>query len=82
MSKISQTDMLKVLSEAFDAPLAELRLDTERDSIPGWDSMGALTLMAEMDERFSLQLSPDRSRKMSKIADIFTYLRENEALLD
>lgn len=82
MNKISQTDMLKVLADAFDVPLAGLNPNTPRDTIDGWDSMGALTLMAELDERFSLQLTADESRKMTKISDVFLYLRTNGALLD
>ena len=36
-----------MLGEAFMEPASELPLDRSRDSIPGWDSMGALALMPD-----------------------------------
>ena len=45
------------LAGLFDEPLEKVSEATARESIYGWDSLGTLTLMAEMDEKFDIQLS-------------------------
>lgn len=82
MTKISTSEALKMLSDAFEEPVANLRPDVSRDDVPGWDSMGALTLMAELDERFGIELTADDSKKMSRIDDVLQLLRKHGALAD
>jgi len=82
MQKITTSEALKMLSDAFEEPLAHLRAEVARDDVPGWDSMGALTLMAELDERFGIELTADESKKMSRIDDVLQLLRQHGALAD
>lgn len=82
MQKITTSEALKMLSDAFEEPVANLRAEVSRDDVPGWDSMGALTLMAELDERFSIELTADESRKMTRIDDVLQLLRQHGALAD
>jgi acyl carrier protein len=82
MQKITTTEALKMLSDAFEEPVANLRAEVARDDVPGWDSMGALTLMAELDERFGIELTADESKKMSRIDDVLQLLRQHGALAD
>ena len=48
MKTMTESEALALLAETFSEPVASLRPDTERAAIPGWDSMGALMLMAEL----------------------------------
>jgi len=82
MNTISQAAALKMLAEAFDEPVENLTPDTDRDSIGGWDSMGALTLMAELDERFGIVLTAEQSVEMRHIRDVLALLRSHGALVD
>jgi acyl carrier protein len=82
MTKISTSEALKMLSDAFEEPVANLRPEVSRDDVPGWDSMGALTLMAELDERFGIELTADDSKKMTRIDDVLQLLRKHGALAD
>lgn len=82
MTKITTSEALKMLSDAFEEPVANLRSDVSRDDVPGWDSMGALTLMAELDERFGIELTADDSKKMTRIDDVLQLLRKHGALAD
>ncbi len=78
-TRISEQDALAMLGDAFseDAPLTPAML---RDDVAGWDSMGALMLMAELDERFGLQLDADTSRAMRRVGDVLDYLRSHGVL--
>lgn len=80
-SKITLSDAVGMLAEAFDEPAASLHQDRLRDTIPGWDSMGALMLIAELEERFSIELSAEESRTMTRVADALDFLQRHELLL-
>lgn len=71
-----------MLGEAFMESASDLPLDRSRDSIPGWDSMGALALIAEIDERFGIELSAEESRQMKCIGDALAFLRKHDLLAD
>ncbi len=77
---MSQT--LEMLSECFNEPVDALNPETLREQVPGWDSMGALLLIAELDERFSLELTAERSRDMKKVSDLLDFLKEQGVLID
>jgi acyl carrier protein len=80
MNTISESDALKMLAEVFDEPVARVKPGLARDDVPGWDSMGALTLMAELDERFGIELTADESKAMTRIEDVLALLRRHGAL--
>jgi acyl carrier protein len=82
MDKITTSEALKMLSEVLEEPLANLSPDLLRDDVYGWDSLGALSLMAELDERFGILLSADESREMTRIDDVLQLLRRHGVLAD
>lgn len=71
-----------MLAEAFNEPLESVRPDVLRESLPGWDSMGALMLIAELDERFGIELTAEASRAMLKVSDALDFLRERGVLTE
>jgi acyl carrier protein len=73
-SRITSAEALRMLTDAF-AETTLLTPDMLRDDVVGWDSMGALMLMAELDERFGLQLTADASKAMRRVGDVLDYLR-------
>jgi acyl carrier protein len=80
MSKISSSDAINILAQAFDESPESLQPERLRSSIPGWDSMGALVLIAEIEERFGIELTAEESRAMIRIADVLDFLRQYELL--
>lgn len=82
MNPISTAEALAMFSECFMEPADQLNATTSRESIPGWDSMGALMLIAEIDERFQLELSAEESRAMKSIGDALAFLKQHGALSD
>lgn len=79
---LSTPDALAMLAECFGTTADALSPDTARDAVPGWDSMGALMLMAELDERFGIELSAENSRAMRRVSDVLAFLRTHQLLLD
>jgi acyl carrier protein len=82
MTPISTAQALSLLAETFDEPLDRISPATARDAILGWDSMGALSLMAELDERFHIELTAEASRSMARIGDVLNLLKQHGALVD
>jgi acyl carrier protein len=62
------------LAGLFEEPPAGVREDTARESIAGWDSLGTLSLMAEMDEKFDIQLSEKDVTDFQSIGDVVNLL--------
>ena len=52
---MSQNEALHWVAELFEESAAGIQPDTSRDAMPNWDSLGVLTLMAGLSERFDVQ---------------------------
>lgn len=79
-TQITLAEALEMMADAFNEPLDNVRPDTPRDAIPGWDSMGALMLIAELDERFGIELSAEVSREMRRVQHVLDFLGQHGAL--
>jgi len=77
---MSTEEILEWLSELFNEPKGSISLETLREDIPEWDSLGALTLMAEMDEKFGVVLSNSELDSLSAVSDIMEVLRKNDKI--
>jgi len=79
-TRISVSDALAMLADCFNLPVDEVHADLQRDAIDDWDSMGALMLMAELDERFGIELTAEVSREMTRIGDVLAFLKVHGVL--
>lgn len=77
---ISLADALALLAECFNLQPQDIHPDMAREAIDDWDSMGALMLMAELDERFGIELTAEASREMTRIGDVLAFLKVHGAL--
>lgn len=80
MTRLTEQEALEMLAECFNEAAGSLQPDTQRDAIAGWDSMGALMFMAELDERFGVELDAETSRSMSRVSDALQFLRDRGLL--
>lgn len=78
---ITQATAIEMLAECFMDSADRLTPDTLREAIAGWDSMGALMFMAEVDERFGIELTAEDSRAMTRVADALDFLRARGVLV-
>lgn len=76
----NEAQVLDWLAEVFQQPRGEISVETARRDVPTWDSLGVLTLMAELDEKFDLVLSDQDMQAMNKIGDIIVVLRTHGKL--
>ena len=77
---MTEEEALKWIAELFDESADNIKPETPRDDIRVWDSLGVLTLMADLDEKFGLVLSDDDMQAMAKVDDILAVLRKNDKI--
>ena len=80
MDRMNQEAALNWIAGLFEEPPGSLTPATARDSVPMWDSLGVLTLMASMDEKFGILMSDADLRAMQKVDDILAVLRQHGKL--
>lgn len=71
---MSSTEHLNWLAGIFDEPVENLHAATRREEIYGWDSLGMLTLMAELDEKFGIQLTDSDIQGLQRVGDILNLI--------
>lgn len=74
---MSPEEGLALIAEVFDTSPDVITPATARRDIAAWDSMGVLLLMAELDERFNLVLTPTQLEQLKKVDDILKILRDH-----
>jgi acyl carrier protein len=73
-------DALSWVAEVFEESPGRIAATTSRKEIPGWDSLGTLSLIAGLDERFDIHLSEQEIDGMQGVADLLDILRRHGAL--
>lgn len=71
---MTESEILEWLAVVFEEPAGSLTRATPREDIPAWDSVGTLSLMAELDGRFGVLLSDADLRGLSKVGDVLDVL--------
>ena len=77
---MAEKEALEWVANLFEESPESISADTPRDAIPAWDSLGVLTLMAGLDEKFNIVLSDAEMRAMRTAGDILEVLRKNGKL--
>ncbi len=77
---MTQQEALAWIAGLFEEIPERVTPDTVRDDIPAWDSLGVLTLMADLDSQLGIQLSDDEVQGMKSVKDILDILQRNGKL--
>ncbi len=79
---MKQREALDWIAGVFEEAPGRIEASTPRDVIPGWDSLGTLSLIAGLDERFDIHLSEQEIEGLQGVGDVFAILRRHGALED
>lgn len=80
MEKISTNGIMLWLEELFEAPENTISAESIRDNIEGWDSLGTLTLMAELDQRFEIALTEETLEDFTSVAAVIDLIQKKGLL--
>ena len=73
-------EALSWIAEVFEERPGRITAQTLRKDIPGWDSLGTLSLIAALDERFDIHLAEEAIEGMQSVADLLDILRHHAAM--
>lgn len=79
-SPITVTEAIAWFAEMFETTADSISASTMKEDIDAWDSMGVLTLMAELDDRFEINLSTDELESLASIDDLLQVLKRHNVL--
>jgi acyl carrier protein len=68
-------EALKWIADIFEEPPGRVALDTPRSSIPAWDSLGMLTLMARLDEDLNILLNEGDLQTLQTVGDLIDVIK-------
>ena len=77
---MNSQEALDWICQTFEEPLGRIGPTTLREEIPGWDSLGTLSLLAALDERLDIHLSEQDIEGLQSVKDILELLRRHDAL--
>lgn len=69
--------MIQWVADLFEEPVENITPETSREDIPGWDSLGVLVLMANLDERFGIVLNESEIAELHSVNDIFQLIENH-----
>jgi acyl carrier protein len=68
------------IANLFEEPVENIAVETKREGIPAWDSLGVLSLIAALDEEFDIRLSEREIQEMKAVEDILQLFRSSGLL--
>lgn len=77
---MNREETLHWIAELFQEPPGTLTEETPRTAIASWDSLGVLTLMAALDEKFDLVVTDESMSAMQKVGDVLELLTRSGKL--
>ena len=77
---MNQEEALSWLADLFNEPKGKIQPEDSRDTIGGWDSMAVLLLMADLDEKFGIQLEEKEMTSIATVRDILDLLQRHGKL--
>ena len=69
-------NLLEFVSEIFSVEKDSLKLETAPGDFPEWDSLGHLSLLTELEERFNITFDMDETMSIQSIADLKKTLQD------
>jgi acyl carrier protein len=75
-------DVIAWIAEVFEEPAGRITTTTARKDIASWDSLGTLSLIAALDEKFDIHLDENEIDAMASVEDIFAVLRRHGQLAE
>lgn len=68
-----------VMEDIFGVDAAKIHLTTSPDSLPEWDSLKHISLIAALEEEFGVQFAPEEMSDMLNVDIILDVVCENVA---
>jgi acyl carrier protein len=71
--------LISVLREALEMESDPIELGDQFRDYAGWDSLSQLTLIALLDEHFSVSIPAQSFKELNTVQDLLSYVEKNAA---
>jgi acyl carrier protein len=72
--KVTIEDLIPLFKEALNQKDLALNMDSSRNNIPGWDSIGHLNLIVETEEKLKVTFSKDEIENIKSVKGLIEIL--------
>ena len=79
---MTQGEAIAWIADLLEEPVESLSPDSPLDAFPNWDSLGVLTLIAGLSEKFDITIETDDVMGLATLGDILDVLRRHGKLTD
>ena len=81
MSKNTEDFIVKLIQQALELPEGAVSLESLSDQVPGWDSLGHLAILSNLDQHFDGKVaSIEELATVNNVKDIIKILKQNELI--
>jgi acyl carrier protein len=77
---MTQDEAMKWIADVLEEDVSKIAPETKREALERWDSLGMLTLIAALDDQFSMVLDEDEMVKLTTVGSILDVLRKYKIL--
>ena len=67
----------QILSGLFNVSVDSLSTESSTSTVAGWDSLGQLMVIVELEQEFGIQISPERGEELTSVARIEEFLKSS-----
>ncbi len=78
--QLSVDAALAWIVDIFEESASNVQEKTSRKDIPAWDSLGQLVLMAALDQRFGIRMTPSELSSLNSVQGILDILSRHGRL--
>lgn len=82
MTEMNTQQAIKWIAELFEEEPDQITEQSTRDDLEYWDSMGMLSLMAELDSEFNIVLEEEQLSELSSVGDLIVLMREHKVICE
>lgn len=74
--------ILSLISEALEVDPAGINMETHIKDVLEWDSLGWLSIMSLLDEKYGVQISSSEMRDLSTAGDLVNLILQKRRSMD
>ena len=75
---MTTTDFIEKLSDTFEKETIQIHLDDAFKEYDEWDSLALLSLMATLEEEYSVTIPRTEFEKIKTVQNLFDYVKSHQ----
>ena len=75
---MNTTEFIEKFAEAIDVDAASLSVETKFRTLPEWDSIVYLSVIAMLDEEYGIQIENAAFKTLKTINDVINYIETHQ----